>query len=184
MRDRLDAQLDVLVTKRRGVPDRHLALRATIDWSYQLLAEEATGIRRLAAFAGSFDLRAAANVFSCSDHRAAELLESLVVKSMVATVDTVEDRRFRLLDSMRAFADERLRSQPDEHLAAKAGHREHFVQLLSEVRPSRFMATRLGAELEPDLENLRSALDQAPLARCTPRAGSVRLPLGQHGPSR
>ncbi len=75
--------------RRRGVPDRHLALRATIDWSYQLLAEdEQQAFARLAAFAGSFDLRAAAHVFDCDDRRAAELLDSLVVKSMVATVDT------------------------------------------------------------------------------------------------
>ncbi len=71
-------------------------------------------------------------------------------------------------------------------LAAKARHREHFVQLLSEVRPSRFMATRLGAELEPDLENLRSALDQAPLAAeaTSPALVPFVFLLGQHGPSR
>ena len=113
--ERLDERLDVIGGKRRGLPDRHQTLRATIDWSYELLAaEERAFFDRLAVFAGTFDLDAAASLLDDDLVRTADLIDSLVAKSMViAQDDRGRGLRFRLLESLHAYADERLRARPD-----------------------------------------------------------------------
>ena len=99
---RLGDRFKLLRGGARGGLDRHRTLAATLDWSYSLLGEqEATVLDRLAVFAGSFDLAAAEQV--CSDDIAdeadvADLVASLVDKSMVAAERLPAGTRYRLLE--------------------------------------------------------------------------------------
>ena len=106
--ERLEHGLDLLAARRRGSPDRHQTLRATIEWSYRLLdAEERALFDLLGVFSGSFDLDAVRSISGKPD--VADLVEGLVLKSMVVTEpDEGTTRRYRLLDSLHAFAMEQL----------------------------------------------------------------------------
>ncbi len=167
--DRLDERLDVLGGKRRGLPDRHQTLRATIDWSYELLdTEERAFFDRLAVFAGTFDLDAAASLLDDDLVRAADLIDSLVAKSMVmAQDDRGRGLRFRLLESLRTYADERLRADPDSLAAASTNHAMHYLGRLAAVPMRRVLARELKTEFESDLDNVRVAFAAAPGASST-----------------
>ena len=110
--ERLEHGLDLLAANRRGSPDRHQTLRATIEWSYRLLdADERALFDLLGVFSGSFDLDAVRSISGKAD--VADLVEGLVLKSMVVTEpDEGTTRRYRLLDSLRAFAMEQLAHAP------------------------------------------------------------------------
>jgi predicted ATPase len=110
--ERLDDRFRLLRTGNHAAPTRQQTLAATLQWSHDLLEpDERMLFRRLAVFAGSFDLPAVETLCS-SDERAArgtaDMLARLVEKSLV-TVDTVgSDRRYRLLETVRVYARERL----------------------------------------------------------------------------
>ncbi len=92
-----------LLTGRRGLDDRHHSLRAVLEWSYELLDDEAQALfRRLAVFAGSFDLDAVALVHAGDRPAVADVLGRLADKSLV--IREQGDGRWRLLDTIRAFA--------------------------------------------------------------------------------
>ncbi|GAA3726374.1 BTAD domain-containing putative transcriptional regulator [Salinactinospora qingdaonensis] len=113
----------------RGDEGRHRSVRAVLDWSYDLLsAEERALLRRLTVFNGHFTLDDAERV--CADEylesrRVAVCLAGLVDKSMVAGP---ERDRYRLLDTVRAYASERLTEQEDTALL-DAAHARHFVEM-------------------------------------------------------
>ncbi len=161
--DRLDERLDVLGGRRRGSPDRHQTLRATIDWSYELLAEdERACFDRLAVFAGTFDLGAVAGLGRGNLGRAADVIDGLVAKSMVVAQDEGgRGLRFRLLESLQAYARERLQSDPEALAGATAAHAAYYLGQLAAVRTPRVMARDLRAEFEPELDNIRLAFDNA-----------------------
>ncbi|MDQ7908153.1 BTAD domain-containing putative transcriptional regulator [Phytohabitans sp. ZYX-F-186] len=103
---RLDDHLGVLVGGRRTGAERHRTMRATIQWSYDLLGiPERALLRRLAVFAGPFDLAAAEAVGGPGVEAA---LGHLVARSMVLAEAGPFGRRFRLLETVRQFAAERL----------------------------------------------------------------------------
>ncbi len=109
---RLDDRLRLLTGGRRRSVERHRTLRATIQWSYDLLTPpEQVLFRRLSSFAGSFDL-AAAEAVAADDELPVEelsgLLGDLVGRSMVVVESGAYGRRFRLLETMRQFAAEHL----------------------------------------------------------------------------
>ena len=109
---RLDDRLRLLTGGRRPNVERHRTLRATIQWSYDLLTlSERLLFERLSIFAASFDL-AAAEVVAADDGLPIDqvdgLLGDLVERSMVMVESGAYGRRFRLLDMMRQFAAERL----------------------------------------------------------------------------
>jgi predicted ATPase/DNA-binding SARP family transcriptional activator len=120
---RLDDRFGVL-TRRRG-DQRHRTLRAAVDWSHQLLepAEQAL-FRRLAVFVGTFTLDAASAIHG---EDAWEPLTALVDQSMVV-VEPAGDgvRRYRLLETLRAYASEHLEAAGEEVLA-----RERHVEVVS-----------------------------------------------------
>jgi predicted ATPase/class 3 adenylate cyclase len=163
---RVDRRLDAFGGggggRRRGTPERHQTLRAAIDWSYDLLDDAGRALfDRLAVLAGTFDTPAAAAVMGGEESVAEEVLAGLVARSMVATQEVHNGRRrFRLLDTLRAYADERLRERPEAFDAAMAAHAAHYVARLDAVPMSTVMARDLCVMLEPDLDNLRAAFDR------------------------
>ena len=108
----------------RSASDRHLTLRAAINWSYQLLApRESALLDRLAVFAGSFGADAAAAVAEAPTVR--DELERLVEQSLVSVDWDSEHRRYRLFATIRAYAAERL-TESGHRSAAEAAFARHF----------------------------------------------------------
>ena len=152
----LDRRLDLL-TGPRDAPLRHQSLRATLNWSYDLLDPAEQGLfRQLAIFSGSFNLDAVEAV--CSDARAYVLagLSSLVDKSLLLVDDTAN---YRCLETVRAFALEQLHAS-GELDAASERHALHFLTVAE--RANRHAGGPLQAawfdRLEGAHDNLRVAL--------------------------
>ena len=108
----LDERFHLLTRGARSAPQRHKTLRAAVDWSYSLLTDtERAQFCQLGVFAGSFDLDAVAEVTSAPVTRW-ELLDtmtSLITKSMVVRDNEADGTaRYRLLETLREFASERL----------------------------------------------------------------------------
>jgi DNA-binding SARP family transcriptional activator len=128
----LDDRLRLLVDDTRG--DRQHALRSTIAWSYDLLRpDEAVFFERLAVFAGPFPLEGAIAVAGDGLQRdGLELLLALTRHSLVAVDGGI---RYRLLDTIRAFAVERLETREHEKAAAQRRHASWYADLLAEAAP-------------------------------------------------
>lgn len=109
--ERLDDRFTVLRGgRRRGVLPRQRTLEAAIGWSFDLLDEdEQVFFRRLAVFGGPFVFEVLPAITEFSESEAVDLLESLVAKSLVVPVEIdAEQRAFRLLETVRAFATDQL----------------------------------------------------------------------------
>jgi predicted ATPase/DNA-binding SARP family transcriptional activator len=169
--ERLDDIFAVLVGGARTAPHRHQALRATLDWSHDLLDEdERVVFRRLAVFSGGFTLTAAEQVTSgCGirRERMLELLTRLADKSLLRVDHGGSDARYHLLGTVREYALERL-AEASEEDAARRAHLRCFVGLVEEVAP-RVDGGREGAlglereldRLDAETPNLRVALEFA-----------------------
>jgi len=157
IRTHLDDRFRLLVTPGRVEP-RHATLKATVDWSYDLLAEdERTVLRRLSVFPGSFDLAAAA--IAC-DADLLPILTRLVAKSMVvATQDALGTGRYHLLDTMRYYGRDRLRETGEQDEMERRFIR-HFSRSFDAAVPlssSGDQKTWL-ARMDRDYDNLRGVL--------------------------
>ncbi len=165
--ERLHDRFGLLVKPRGEKSDRHRTLRATIDWSYDLLGErERRLFATLAVFRGGWTLEAAEAV--CSDeglNRADVLdtLQSLADHSIVAgEPDESGATRYRMLETLREYALE-LASGRDDWTELRERHFDWFCDLVRQAEP------RLGGpeqkvwfdRLEADLENIRAAVDWA-----------------------
>jgi len=160
----LDKRLAVLTRGRRTAPPRQQTLRATIDWSYELLSEsERHLLCCLAVFPTGFTSEAAAAVV-CG-HRDALIVVSegiagLVTKSLVSRDAAAPMARWRLLQTIRAYAREKL-AQRGEASAAGRRHAEFFRDLVvptatnPALRISNDDVVRYGREID----NIRAALD-------------------------
>jgi predicted ATPase/DNA-binding CsgD family transcriptional regulator len=128
----LTTRLAALGTGDRSASPRQQTLDAAIDWSYQLLNEEERLLwARLSVFVGGFELDAVSAV--CGDDRLpvetiADLLGSLVEKSVVKRRDGARGARFRLLEPLRQFGRERLRDHGMEH-GLRSRHRDWVMSL-------------------------------------------------------
>ncbi|MDQ3720937.1 MAG: LuxR C-terminal-related transcriptional regulator [Actinomycetota bacterium] len=154
---RLEGQLDVLAGEGREGPTRHHSLRETIEWSFELLSrKEQEGFARLAVFPGSFSLEAAEAAAGVD----LDVLDSLVTKSLVSTLTVAGDElRYRLLDTLRSYARERLLAtgQEDE---LRDRHLRFFVARAEAAHGSGALGGS-GSEvraLSDELDNLRLAL--------------------------
>lgn len=162
---RLDDRFSLLTSGNRAALPRQQTLRATIDWSHDLLTEpEKALFRRLAVFAGGFTLEAAESI--CSDNTmqhsdVLDLLGRLVDKSLVV-VDAAEDRqtRYRLLETIREYALEKLKSAGEE-TAIRDKHLEYFRRLAEETEPHLYASEQAEwfARTDAEIDNLRAALD-------------------------
>ncbi|HWD82673.1 MAG TPA: BTAD domain-containing putative transcriptional regulator [Kribbella sp.] len=158
---RLGAALSLL--GRPGEVTRHATLRATLEWSHALLsADEQVLLRRLAVFAGSFSLRSAEQV--CADDRIPEVLDvlgRLVDKSLLLVDHDGPRSRYRLLETIRQFAHERLVAAR-EAAPMEAAHCRHFLQLAADEDPERAgVVVEHPQLLDADHDNLRAALGWA-----------------------
>ncbi len=163
--ERLDDRFALLGDGPRTADPRHQTLQATIDWSHDLLSErERVVLRRLAVFPADFDLAAAEAVTSMADYldgpKPAEVLAligRLADKSLVMGVHVEEDLpvRYRLLESVRQYATERL-ADAGETDVVRRRHRDFFAALGEWVYDGVLVNWLRRAEVET--ENLRSAM--------------------------
>jgi predicted ATPase/DNA-binding SARP family transcriptional activator len=157
---RLGDALDVLTAGTRTALTRQQTLRATIDWSHELLGDdERVLFRRLAVFAGGFGLEAAEAVGAggaIPQRRVADLVARLVDKSLL----TARGGRFHFVDTIRQFADERL-TAAGERPAVAARHLAWCLALARDHDPMTSTAARPGPTLQADHDNLRAALSYA-----------------------
>jgi predicted ATPase len=162
----LDDVFNLLTGGRRTALPRHQTLRATLDWSYELLAEpERVVLRRLAVFASAFSLEAAGAVAASPGLAPSEVVDGLaglVTKSLVAGEVDGTIARYRLLDTTRAYALEQLcESDEREQLARRHAeyHRDLFESAETEwdTRPTAEWLADYGRQID----DLRAALDWA-----------------------
>ncbi|HYL27662.1 MAG TPA: helix-turn-helix domain-containing protein, partial [Candidatus Nitrosotalea sp.] len=159
--ERLDQRFSVLTNGRRTSTARQHTLRAMIDWSYDLLPEsERKFFRKLGIFAGDFSLEAAATLQGESSGEAPfDLLATLVEKSLVHAEAIGDKTRFRLLESVRAYALEQLAAHGELEATAYA-HAQAYLALAERLE-AQWDATpdvEWKATAEPELENFRTAL--------------------------
>jgi predicted ATPase/DNA-binding SARP family transcriptional activator len=181
--ERLADAFRLLSSGSRTVP-RHRTIRGTIDWSYRLLSDDAQIVfRRLAVFAGTFSLAAVEEI--CG-HRCEDVLEhlyQLVDKSLVMRTGSDGEARYRLLETVRQFAAEKL-EESGEREAIRARHAEFYVALIDAVEPRLFAgATDLSAvtAVDEDSGNLRAVFDWAEESPDTEHCElELRLLYGMH----
>jgi predicted ATPase/DNA-binding SARP family transcriptional activator len=154
---RLGDSLDVLAAGSRTARTRQQTLRATIEWSHDLLTgEERVLFRRLAVFAGGFALEAAEDVCAggaIARRQIVDLLARLVDKSLVNAAGP----RFRLLDTIRQYAAERLDAS-GEHETVAVRHLDWCLALAEEHDPLSAGPRRSLRTLETEHDNLRAGL--------------------------
>jgi predicted ATPase/DNA-binding CsgD family transcriptional regulator len=159
--DRLDDQF-TLLGRPVGGPARHQTLRASVDWSHQLLSQpERALLRRLAVFAGGWSLSAAEAVATgppVEADQVARLLAAVVDKSLVQAEDSPTGTRYRLLEAIKAFAYDQLVACGEED-DVRALHGTYFASL-GEYVASRLHGReqeRWARRLDQEQANLRVA---------------------------
>jgi predicted ATPase len=165
---RLDQRFRLLTGGSRTALERQQTLRATVGWSYSLLTgAERVLLARLSVFAGGFGLDAAEAVCGSGDLDVldvAELLGSLVDKSLVVAEPAGEILRYRLLETIRLYAAERLVEAGEEEAAAvAAAHCAHFLAV-AEQAAAHLTGPEQGkwlTRLDADQANLRRAAGHA-----------------------
>jgi predicted ATPase len=151
---RLERSFAVLTAGRRGAAVRHQTLRATIDWSFELLTEPGQALlARLAVFADGCTLEAAEAVCGADgiDPDAVfDLLAGLVARSLVIAEEHGPQTRYRLLETIRQYGEERLEAAGQTQ-QWRARHAGYYAGLLHQIRhydphDEVFWAARLSAE--------------------------------------
>jgi predicted ATPase/DNA-binding winged helix-turn-helix (wHTH) protein len=160
----LDDRFRLLTAGRRTALPRHQTLGAALDWSYQLLPEEECAVlRRLSVFAGDFPLEAAVAI--AADPGSSGIVDriaNLVGKSLVAADPRSEVAQYRLLDTTRLYALEKLKSSGELQQTARR-HAEYYRALFapaeaeSESQPQAEWLAIYGRHLD----NVRTGLDWA-----------------------
>jgi predicted ATPase/DNA-binding SARP family transcriptional activator len=157
---RLDDALRVLGRGSRAAVTRQQTLHATLAWSHDLLSEdERVLFRRLAVFAGSMSLEAVEQVCGGDGLDVVDLLSRLVDKSLVQADHAEGTARYRLLETIRQFADQRL-GEAGERAARVRAHRNWYVAFAAARDPERAVGVVNDTPQALDVEhdNLRAAL--------------------------
>ncbi|NLP97516.1 LuxR family transcriptional regulator [Mycobacterium tuberculosis] len=158
--DGLDDCFRLLAGGVRGAVQRQQTLRASIDWSHALLTEtEQILFRRLAPFVGGFDLAAVRAVAAGSDLDPFSVLDQLTLlvdKSLVVADDCQGRTRYRLLETVRRYALEKLGDSGEADVHAR--HRDYYTALAASLNtPADNDHQRLVARAETEIDNLRAA---------------------------
>ena len=180
LRERLDERFRLLTGGSRDALPRQQTLHAMIDWSHDLLDERERALfRPLGIFVNGFSLEGAIAVGSSADLDELDVLDvlaSLVDKSLVLAEPDGDALRYRLLESTRAYALEKL-SEAGEPDAIAGRHltylRDRFVELFERTERTARHGDMVGT-IAPELDDIRAALDAA-LARREIRDGSALL---------
>jgi predicted ATPase/class 3 adenylate cyclase/DNA-binding CsgD family transcriptional regulator len=161
--DSLHDRFRLLTGGARTAVRRQQTLRASVDWSHALLTEpERVLFRRLAAFVGGFDLHAAENVCGGGDVERYQVLDQLALlidKSLVVAENTRGRTRYRMLETVRQYAQEKL-GESGEADAVRTHHRDHYtamVALLDAPADTDYEQRLQQAEIE--IDNLRAAFE-------------------------
>jgi non-specific serine/threonine protein kinase len=161
---RLDDRFRLLAGGHRTALPRHQTLRATMDWSYDLLPDaEKVILQRLAVFHGDFTMDAAQAVAADGEIIAAEVSErvtNLAVKSLIATDISGEVTYYRLLDTMRAYASDKLVEAGEVEVIRRL-HAEYYRDLFrkAELEAATQPAGNWPGECTHQIGNLRAALN-------------------------
>ena len=165
LRERLDDRLRLLTAAHEIGPERSQTLRATVDWSYELLSDEERALwRRLSAFAGSFGLRAAEDVCSGAGlerERIVDLIGGMVAKSILTMGQGDRQGRYRLLEALRLYGAQRsVEAGEDVELARR--HAAWYTDLIT-GRERPWWGSPAPAEmydvLDVEWANVEAALD-------------------------
>jgi predicted ATPase len=161
--ERLDQRFAVLVDGSRAALPRHRTLRSMLDWSYDLLTErEQAMLRRVAVFAAGWTLESAEQVCSGNGIDASDVIKqltSLVDKSLVLTDELVGATRYRMLETVRQYAQHRLRDSGEES-QWRSSHLACFVALGAAFNREVIGAKQQTwlARIASEHDNLRAAL--------------------------
>lgn len=159
----LDDRFSLLVRGPRGAQRRQRTLAGSIDWSHALLDEiDRIVFRRLAVFAGTFGLAAARALCAGGTVTAAEVLPALgrlVDKSLVVAEERTGESRYRLLETIRAYAAARL-VEAEEDAALRERHVAWYLRFVEAAEADRELdADRWRRVLHIEYDNLRAALE-------------------------
>ncbi|MDT5347547.1 MAG: hypothetical protein QOH91_834 [Mycobacterium sp.] len=157
----LQDRFRLLTGGSRTAVRRQQTLQASVDWSHNLLTEpERILFRRLAVFLGGFDLEGCRNVVCDSDlarHQVMDVLALLVDKSLVIAETAGGPTRYRLLETMRQYAQEKL-TESAEAAAVRNRHRDHYTAMAAAVdAPAHSRLDLLLDQVETEIDNLRAA---------------------------
>ena len=165
--DRLENRFRVLTGGRRGTVSRHQTLRTAIEWSYSLCTPAERALwDRLSVFAGNFDVAAAEDVGACDmvpRDRVLQVLVSLVDKSVVLRDGPDGPApRYRLLDSLREFAAERL-AESGQEADCRARHIARYLAMARDFGRNFADDDQLARlrQLRAEHDNIRAALEYA-----------------------
>ncbi|GAB2832390.1 ATP-binding protein [Lentzea nigeriaca] len=161
---RLSDRFRILGVSLRGTPDRHRTLRACIDWSYGLCTRaEQLLWARLTVFAGGFELEAAESVCAGGDLASGDVLDlvsCLVDKSIVIHENDGAVVRYRLLDTIREFGQDKLR-ESGQDIALARQHRDWYAVLVAQAETEWISHRQVDwfARLRRMYPNIRAALE-------------------------
>jgi predicted ATPase/DNA-binding CsgD family transcriptional regulator len=159
--DGLRDRFQLLTGGARTAVHRQQTLRASVDWSHALLSEpERVVFRRLAVFLGGFDLDAAQAVAGSGDMQRFQVLDFLALlvdKSLVVADNSGGTTRYRLLETVRQYAQEKL-GESGEADAARSRHRDFYTALAALLdSPAGTDYERRLEQAETEIDNLRAA---------------------------
>lgn len=159
--ERLSDRFRLLTSGSTSVP-RHQTLRATLEWSHDMLSEaEQVLFRRLLVFAGGWTLEAANSVCGDDSNDVLDLLAGLVNKSLVVVERGSDGEvRYRMLETIREYAGEQLKAA-DEMDGLRARHFDYFLSMVEQGESMLFAAESSIDWAEKEIDNLRAALTWA-----------------------
>lgn len=188
LHERLGDRLSVLRASGRDTPSRQRTLRATLDWSHELLEPyERAVLRRLAVFPGGFRLDAAQRTTAFAGLEPDAVLDALtgLVEKSLVSLYQLEPPRFRLAETTRLYAGEQLAASGETDEV----HRRH-VDFMTQFMQDAYSAWLVTAEaqwrhhVEPEMQSLRTALQRALAVGADGAAGidmaASALPLWSH----